>query len=160
MFKTEPGGAAERFARIAAALDSAPQKLADKVEPQALGLAVLGVQAGVYDTVPGEYYVRTGDLLLGIFTRRRLTVNRVSITVGNEAPYARFIELGTYGSAITLEQARARAEALGDTPAVLYLGRSGAAYTLPNPFTTRAAVFAVFALRTEFLNLMNTAARG
>lgn len=133
-------------------------QIAQDAQKDAYQMAILGATAGIYGTVPGRVYQRTGVYLQSIFATGVVNVSGIELNVGDRAPYAQDLEYGARG-ALPQAAAEQMAAALGTTPGSLYLGRTGRAYTKANPAITRAAVFASLRMINSLESLVRFATR-
>lgn len=124
--------------RLEAACDALPQ-IAQQVGAEALGHAVLGARANIYDTPAGNYR-RTGDFLRGLDTRVRAGRGGASVTVLNRVDYGLTVETGR--ETVSLAQLQQLALLRPDPDAPLTLGRSGLNWQVPAPVVTGAQTFA------------------
>lgn len=122
------------------ACDSMPQ-IAQQVQAETLGHAVLGARRSIYETPQGGYE-RSHDLERSITARAQGSKDRVQVTVSAGVPYAAAIEFGTRGKRVSAGAIVAIAKA--DPYRPVYLGRTGLDPTRAGPFITPAAVFSVY----------------
>ena len=122
-----------------------------RVRAQTLNLALAGLSATVYNT-PAGAYERTGALLRGLRVDKLGSGSGTvyGVQVSNSAPYAAYVEYGSYGEALHPVQAQAVASTLGAEPRVLATGRSGLAWQTPSLAHVRAAAFWLAGMRQEF----------
>jgi len=106
--------------------------------------ARLGLLANVYGTRPGAYD-RTQNLLRSVFARATVTAGLVSVEVGDTAPYASFVEYGSFGHTLTPTALLSVVEG-SRAGSVIRLGRSGINWMQPGPYITPATVFARYKL--------------
>lgn len=138
----------DALVKLQKATEQLPQ-LAAQVEGEALGHAVLGAQASVYSTAPGQYQ-RTQEYLRGFHSSHQATRHTASVSVWNSTDYAGYIEYGVGPHAMTPAQLL---QHIGSNPAQpLYLGRQGAdgRYVLPGPAVWPAAYYAAWKLSQMF----------
>lgn len=145
----------DALVKLEAACDTMPQ-IAEKVRGEALGHAILGAGANIYNTTPGAYQ-RTQDYLRGLDTRARSSRNRATVTVLNTTDYAPYVEFGRQVGGAALLQAQALAQMQGDPAAPFAVGRSGAQWWLAGPVVTGAQVFAVYRMRELFAKAVREA---
>lgn len=131
--------------------------VADQVEGEALGHAILGARRSVYDTAASPNYQRTGDYLRGFQARARATKNAATVTVWNDVDYAPYIEYGVGPNEMTPQQILAQARANPMQP--LYFGRSGLKHTVAGPAVYPATVFALWRMQALFAGKVREAAR-
>lgn len=146
--------AAGRVGQARAEYQALMRAEAELVRRETEEVARAGILAGVYNTAPGKYE-RTETLLEGTYTRVVSAGALISLEIGNTAPWASFVEYGSHGQFIAPEEARGLAEATGGA-GLLYLGRSGAAWQLPNPAITRAAVLSALLLAKASSRILKT----
>lgn len=136
----------DALVRLEQACDALPQ-IAEQTRAEALGHAIIGARANIYDTAPGAYE-RTQDYLRGLDSRSRATRNTASVTVLNRVEYAAYVEFGSQVGGAALLQTQAMLAA--DPAAPFTVGRSGQRYLVPGPVLTGAQVFAAYRLRELF----------
>ena len=145
-----------KLARLQALSGQLPQ-MAARTQAEALGHAIIGAQASVYQTTPGAYQ-RTQDYLRGFHASSRTTRHTASVTVWNDVEYAPFIERGTdpsMGDAQLLAILQRRQAP--DAP--LTFGRSGQRFTLPGPAVLPAVFYAGARLKELFRQGVREASR-
>lgn len=138
----------DTLVRLEQACDSMPQ-IAEQVRGEALGHAILGATASIYQTTPGAYQ-RTQDYLRGLDTRARASRNKATVTVRNTVEYAAFVEFGRQTGGAALLQQQALVQMQGNPDAPFTTGRSGVQWWLAGPVVTGAQVFAVYRMRELF----------
>lgn len=126
-----------------------------RVAGEAQALLTAGINAGVYATTPGAY-VRTGKLGAGA---RVEAVKAGHVVVSNSAPYANYVEFGQSldesEPASTDELTALAKKKKGQE--LLYLGRTGELYAIPNPAHLRAAYYALEELKRAHSRVLRAA---
>lgn len=145
----------DALVRLEKACDALPQ-MAQTVQGEALGHAIVGANRSVYQTTPGAYQ-RTYEYLRGFQATARATKNTVRVTVWNAVEYAPYIEYGVGPHEMTPAQVLAHAAANPAAP--VYLGRSGQNFTLPGPAVWPAAYYAGWKLQGLFVEQVKSALR-
>ena len=121
-------------------------------ERNALTMALAGANAGIYSTPPGKR-PRTCLYRDSIGATSAMNGAEMIVEVFSSADYASWLEWGSVNP-LTPPQAEQLAEALGDAPKPLYLGRSGEMWVRPNPAITRASYFGLFKMQRALGNLL------
>jgi hypothetical protein len=124
------------------------QQLGKTVEPEALGMLILGANANIYDTTKGAYD-RTQALLAGLSARGTGTRDTATVSVHSSVPYGLSVELGTLG--MTAETLFKIASRRGVKTQAMTLGRTGKNYRVAGPILTPAAVFAAERMQQLFV---------
>lgn len=137
------------------ACDDLPQ-IAEKVRAEALGHAILGAQANIYNTQAGAYE-RTQTYLRGLDATARATRTTVTVAVSNDTEYAAYVEVGRGGMSYAMLQQLALMQ--GDPSDPLTLGRSGQRWVLPGPVLTGAQAYAAHRMRELFGEKVRAAVR-
>ncbi|MCD0175210.1 hypothetical protein IHN32_04510 [Deinococcus sp. 14RED07] len=147
----------EQQLRALLAVPQAMPAAAPQVAREALGHAIIGAQANIYNTARSSGgYERTFEYMRSLDAVARTTKTRVSIRVTSDAEYALVIETGREGN---LDQLQARALARNNAAAAFTQGRSGIAWWLPGPVITGAQVYAARRLQELFLKKVRAALR-
>lgn len=136
----------DQLVKLQAVTTELPQ-IAQQVQAESLGHAIIGLNRSVYDTAPGAYQ-RTHDLMRGLNTSSRATRFTATVRVWNAVEYAPYVETGTGPHEMTPAQIIAQARAHPEAPT--YMGRTGQNYTLPGPVVYPAAVFAGYRMGQLF----------
>ena len=147
----------DALVRLEQACDSMPQ-IAEQVRAEALGHAIIGANANVYQTTPGAYQ-RTQDYLRGLDTRARASRNKATVTVRNSVEYAAAVEFGRQLGGAAMLQQQALAQMQQNPNAPFTVGRSGVQWWLAGPVVTGAQVFAVYRMRELFAEAVRRALR-
>ncbi|WP_231557243.1 hypothetical protein [Deinococcus sp. YIM 77859] len=137
----------DALTRLLAACDDLSE-VAERARAEALGHAILGARANIYNTTPGAYQ-RTQEYLRGLDAQGRAGRTTATVTVSNSTPYAPYVELGRTG--LGYEALQALALAQPDPGSPLTLGRSGQRWFLPGPILTGAQAFALYRMRELFV---------
>lgn len=122
--------------------------IAQIVEAEALGMAIVAAQANIYSTAPGAYR-RTGEYLRSLQAEARATQGAIRVRVSSDSDYATGIEYGRDGTPPDSLVARALAQPNMNAP--LTLGRSGQAWWIAGPVLTSAQVYAARRMRQLIL---------